>query len=60
MLAIEGQSVVDAEVVSNHLILTRFDGTQIDAGYVGGPAGPAGPVGAPASVALIIALGGDS
>ena len=55
MLAIEGASVVDGEVVGTHLILTQHDGTTIDAGDVTGPPGPAGPS---ASVALIIALGG--
>jgi microcystin-dependent protein len=45
MLEIEGESVVDGEVISGHLILTKFDGTQIDAGPVTGPAGPVGPAG---------------
>ena len=55
MLAIEGASVVDGEVIGNNLILTKHDGSQIDAGPVIGPQGPAGP---PASLALTIALGG--
>lgn len=55
MLAIEAASIVDGEVVVDHLILTKHDGTQIDAGSVIGPAGPAGPA---ASLALTIALGG--
>lgn len=55
MLAIEAGTVIDGEVVGDHLILTKHDGTQIDAGPVVGPAGPAG---APASLALTIALGG--
>ena len=55
MLAIEAESVVDGEVIGNNLILTKHDGSQIDAGPVIGPAGPAGPA---ASLALTIALGG--
>lgn len=54
MLAIEGASVIDGEMVGDHLILTKHDGTQIDAGVIVGPPGPAGP---PASIALIVALG---
>jgi hypothetical protein len=52
MLAIEAESVVDGEVIGDHLILTKHDGTQIDAGSVVGPQGP------PTSVGMIIALGG--
>jgi hypothetical protein len=47
MLAIEGASVIDGEVLADHLILTKFDGTQIDAGNVVGPTGPTGPQGDP-------------
>lgn len=48
MLAIEASCVVDGEVDTNgHLILTKFDETQIDAGNVIGPAGPPGPSGGP-------------
>jgi len=54
MLAIEAASIVDGEVVGDHLILTKHDGSQIDAGVVTGPAGPTGPA---ASLALTIALG---
>lgn len=54
MLEIEGESIVDGEVVAEHLILTRHDGTTIDAGSVVGPEGPPGP----APIALIVALGG--
>lgn len=43
MLEIEGASVVDGEIVGNHLILSKFDGTTIDTGAL--PPGPAGPVG---------------
>jgi len=45
MLEIEGESVIDGEVVNGHLILTKHDGTTIDAGPVIGPAGPTGPPG---------------
>lgn len=51
MLEIEGASVVSGEIDGdNHLILTKFDGTTIDAGEL--PPGPAGPQG-PAGVASI-------
>ena len=52
MQGIEDGSVVDGEIVSGNLILTKHDGSQIDAGPVVGPAGPAGPVG-PASISAI-------
>jgi microcystin-dependent protein len=45
MLDIENASVVDGEIVSGNLILTRHDGTEIDAGPVVGPTGPVGPMG---------------
>jgi Concanavalin A-like lectin/glucanases superfamily len=45
MLAIEAASVVDGDVVGDNLILTKHDGSQINAGSVRGPAGPQGPVG---------------
>lgn len=51
MLAIEAASVVDGDVDGNgNLILTKHDGTQINAGSVKGPQGPAGPVGQDKSV----------
>lgn len=43
MLEIEGQSVVSGEIVNGHLILTKFDGTTVDAGVI--PPGPPGPMG---------------
>jgi microcystin-dependent protein len=52
MLAIENASVVDGEIVGSNLILTRHDGSTIDAGPVLGPPGPQGPVG-PAAVSSI-------
>ena len=45
MLAIEAESIVDGDVVGDNLILTRHDGTQINAGSVRGPQGDQGPVG---------------
>ena len=45
MLAIEAASVVDGDVVGDNLILTKHDGSQINAGSVRGPAGSPGPVG---------------
>lgn len=53
MLEIEGMSVVDGEIDgSGHLILTKHDGTTVDAGSVVGPTGPTGPVGPSAVVAI--------
>lgn len=43
MLEIEGSTVVSGEIVGNHLILTKFDGSTVDTGAL--PAGPQGPVG---------------
>jgi hypothetical protein len=46
MLAIEAASVVDGDVDgSGNLILTKHDGSQINAGKVTGPPGPQGPIG---------------
>jgi len=45
MLEIEAASVVDGDIVGNNLILTKQDGSTIDAGPVVGPAGPTGPAG---------------
>jgi microcystin-dependent protein len=45
MIQIEAQSVVDGDVVSGNLILTKHDGSTINAGSVIGPAGPVGPSG---------------
>lgn len=44
MLEIEGATVISGEIdENNHLILTKFDGTTVDAGEL--PPGPAGPPG---------------
>lgn len=45
MTQIEAQSVVDGDVVGGNLILTKHDGTTINAGSVVGPVGPQGPQG---------------
>ena len=49
MLEIEGESVVDGDVVGGDLILTKHNGETINAGNVEGPQGPQGPAG-PAAV----------
>lgn len=54
MLAIEAGSVVDGDVVGDNLILTKHDGSQVNAGNVRGPVGPAGPVGADLAVLAAI------
>jgi hypothetical protein len=45
MLAIEAESVIDGDIVGDNLILTKHDGTQINAGNVRGNPGPIGPAG---------------
>jgi microcystin-dependent protein len=52
MQEIEAASIIDGEIVGGNLILTKHDGTTINAGPVTGPPGPAGPVG-PASVGAV-------
>ena len=52
MHEIEDAAIVDADIVSGNLILTKHDGNTIDAGPVIGPPGPTGPVG-PASISAI-------
>lgn len=49
-LAIEAASVVDGDVIGGNLILTKHDGSQINAGPVTGPQGPQGPVGSDLAV----------
>jgi hypothetical protein len=57
MEAIEGSSVVSGTVNgSGHLILTKHDGTTLDAGDVIGPVGPQGPVGEVTEVELNAAI----
>lgn len=50
MLEIEAASVIDGTVVGGDLILTKHDGSTIDAGSVIGPPGPTGPIGSDLSV----------
>lgn len=50
MLAIEAASVIDGDIVGDNLILTKHDGSQINAGDVRGPEGPTGPVGSDTTV----------
>lgn len=52
MIEIEAASVVDGEVVDGDLILSKHDGSAIDAGSVIGPQGVPGPPG-PAAVSAI-------
>lgn len=52
MLEIEGESIVDGAVVGGNLILTRFDGTTINAGPVVGPTGATGPQGTPGTAGV--------
>ena len=52
MLEIEAASIIDADIVNGNLILTKHDGTTINAGPVTGPPGPVGPQG-PAAVSAI-------
>jgi hypothetical protein len=42
MLAIEGASIIDGDIVGNNLILTKHNGNTIDAGNVRGPKGDTG------------------
>ena len=46
MLEIEAQTVVAGKIENGHLILIKFDGTEVDAGPIPpGPPGPTGPAG---------------
>ena len=45
MLAIENNTVVSGSVTGDNLILTKHDGTTVNAGDVRGPVGPQGPEG---------------
>ena len=52
MLEIEAESVIDGDVVDGELILTKHDGSTINAGSVVGPAGPEGPIGSDLEVLI--------
>ena len=54
MLEIEAASVVDGDVLGGNLILTKHDGSQINAGSVVGPTGPQGPVGTDSEILAAI------
>lgn len=59
MLEIEAESIVDGTVDGNgHLILTKHDGSTIDAGPVIGPTGPQGQQGTP-GVAGVSSIPGE-
>ena len=57
MLEIEAASVVDGDVSGDDLLLTKHDGTVINAGNVRGPAGPTGPMGSSLSVVSGLVVG---
>lgn len=57
MLEIEAASVIDGEVVDGDLILSKHDGTLINAGSVIGPEGPEGPVGSDLDVLAAMTVG---
>jgi hypothetical protein len=52
MLEIEAESVVDGTIIGGELILTKHDGSTIDAGSVIGPPGPEGPMGSDLDVLI--------
>lgn len=45
MLEIEGESIVDGEIVGGNLILSKYSGVNINVGSVTGPQGAVGPAG---------------
>lgn len=55
MIEIEAASVVDGVIVGDDLILTRYDGSTINAGDVRGPQGP---IGSSSDTAVVIATSG--
>ena len=52
MIEIEAASVVDGDVIDGELILTKHDGSTINAGSVAGPPGPMGPLGSDLDVLI--------
>jgi hypothetical protein len=56
MIEIEAASVVDGDVVDGELILTKHDGSTINAGSVAGPPGPMGPLGSDLDVLVQAAI----
>jgi len=60
MIAIEAASVVSGLIVGDDLILTKFNGDQINTGNIrGGPTGPAGPVGQTGALGPVGPSGAD-
>lgn len=59
MLEIEANSVVDGNIVVDDLILTKHDGSTINAGNVRGPIGPEGPEGGDPTVGSFRATRGS-
>src|SRR6266540_644103 len=53
MLAIENASIVDGDISGDNLILTKHDGSTVNAGNVRGPAGTDGTDAAPGSVTVV-------
>lgn len=60
MLEIEAASIVDGDVVAGNLILTKHDGSQINAGSVVGPTGAAGNDGATGATGAGVPSGGST
>lgn len=58
MKEIEDNTIVDADIVGNDLILTRFDGTTFNAGEVRGAPGPTGPTGPAGATSITICTSG--
>jgi hypothetical protein len=56
MIEIEAASVVDGDVIDGELILTKHDGSTINAGSVEGPPGPMGPLGSDLDVLIQAAI----
>src|SRR5580765_5422533 len=56
MIEIEAASVVDGDVIDGELILTKHDGSTINAGSVAGPPGPMGPLGSDLDVLIQAAI----
>ena len=52
MLEIEAGSVIDGDVIGGELILTKHDGSTLNAGSVVGPPGPVGPIGSDLDVLI--------
>ena len=60
MDAIEASVVVDGDVVADHLILTKHDGSTIDAGNVRGATGATGATGSPNPAGTVLMFAGGT